>query len=62
MMNLTIDKTSFRENWSWRISGFYPNNTLIREVNENMDKFEMGIAASKIYDFIWDSTATGISN
>lgn len=29
-------------------------NTLIKEVTENMDKFELGIALSKIYDFIWD--------
>ncbi len=29
-------------------------NTTVREVTDNMDKFELGIAASKIYDFIWD--------
>ena len=29
-------------------------NTLCREVTENLDKFEMGIAAQKIYDFIWE--------
>jgi valyl-tRNA synthetase len=29
------------------------NNT-IREVTENMDHFEMGIAVQKVYDFIWD--------
>lgn len=29
-------------------------NNLIREVTENMDKFELGIALSKIYDFLWD--------
>ncbi len=29
-------------------------NNLIREVTENMDKFELGIALSKIYDFMWD--------
>ncbi len=29
-------------------------NDLIREVTENMDKFELGIALSKIYDFLWD--------
>ena len=26
-----------------------------REVGENLDKYELGIAAQKIYDFIWDS-------
>ena len=29
-------------------------NTLIKDVTENMDKFELGIAVSKVYDFIWD--------
>ncbi len=29
-------------------------NTLIQEVTENMEKFELGIAVQKIYDFIWD--------
>lgn len=29
-------------------------NTLAREVNENLDKFELGMAVSKLYDFIWD--------
>ncbi len=29
-------------------------NTLVRDVTENLDKFELGIALSKIYDFMWD--------
>ncbi len=29
-------------------------NTLIKDVTENMDKFELGIAVQKVYDFIWD--------
>ncbi|MEF2805415.1 MAG: valine--tRNA ligase, partial [Massilistercora timonensis] len=29
-------------------------NNLVKDVTENMDKFELGIALSKIYDFIWD--------
>ncbi|MCI8992454.1 MAG: valine--tRNA ligase [Eubacterium sp.] len=29
-------------------------NRLAKEVTENMDKFELGIAVQKIYDFIWD--------
>ena len=29
-------------------------NNLVKEVTENMDKFELGIALSKIYDFLWD--------
>jgi valyl-tRNA synthetase len=29
-------------------------NTVIREVTENMDKYEMGIAVQKVFDFLWD--------
>ena len=29
-------------------------NTQIKDVTENMDKFELGIAVQKVYDFIWD--------
>ena len=29
-------------------------NTLAKDVTENMDKFELGIAVQKVYDFIWD--------
>ncbi len=29
-------------------------NRLVRDVTENMDKYELGIALSKIYDFMWD--------
>ena len=35
----------------WIVSKF---NTLAKEVNENLDKFELGVAAQKIYEFIWD--------
>ncbi|MBE6948678.1 MAG: valine--tRNA ligase [Ruminococcaceae bacterium] len=56
MMNLTIDKNELPEKLEledkWILSKF---NALAKEVNENLDKFELGIAANKIYDFIWDS-------
>ncbi len=29
-------------------------NRLAKEMTENMDKFELGIAVQKVYDFIWD--------
>ena len=29
-------------------------NRLAREVTENMDRYELGIAVQKVYDFIWD--------
>ncbi len=35
----------------WVISKF---NRLAKEVNENLDAFELGVACSKLYDFIWD--------
>ncbi len=29
-------------------------NTLVGDVTDNLEKFELGIAATKLYDFIWD--------
>ncbi len=29
-------------------------NDLVKEVTDNLEKFELGIAVSKLYDFIWD--------
>ena len=29
-------------------------NTVIKDVTENLDRYEIGMAAQKIYDFIWD--------
>jgi valyl-tRNA synthetase len=29
-------------------------NRVVKEVTDNMEKYELGVAASKIYDFIWD--------
>ena len=29
-------------------------NTLVKDVTENMDKYELGIAVQKVYDFIWE--------
>ncbi|MDE6593707.1 MAG: valine--tRNA ligase [Oscillospiraceae bacterium] len=35
----------------WVVSKF---NTLAKEVNQNLDAFELGVASQKLYDFIWD--------
>lgn len=35
----------------WLLTGL---NQLVKEVTENIDNFETGIAAVKIYDFLWD--------
>ena len=29
-------------------------NTLVREATDNMERYELGIAVQKVYDFIWD--------
>ena len=29
-------------------------NTLVKEVTDNMENYELGIAVQKVYDFIWD--------
>ena len=55
MMNLTIDKCQLPEKLEledkWILSKL---NSLIPDVTDNMDKYELGVAAQKIYDFIWD--------
>ena len=35
----------------WLVNKF---NQLAKEVNENLEKFELGVASQKLYDFIWD--------
>ena len=30
-------------------------NTLISEVTDNLEKYELGVAVQKVYDFIWDT-------
>ncbi len=56
MMNLTVEDASLPKKLElpdkWVLSRL---NSLVREVNDNFDRFELGIAAQKIYDFIWDT-------
>ncbi|MBQ9044947.1 MAG: valine--tRNA ligase [Oscillospiraceae bacterium] len=56
MMNLTIEKNELPETLEledkWILSKL---NSVSKEVCENLDKYELGIAAAKIYDFIWDT-------
>ena len=56
MMNLTVDEVKLPGELElpdkWVLSKL---NTLVKEVRENLDKYELGIAAQKIYDFIWDT-------
>ena len=55
MMNLTIDRCELPEKLEledkWILSKL---NRVIPEVTENLEKFELGVAAQKVYDFIWD--------
>ena len=58
-MNLTIDKDKAVElpaelalEDKWIVSKF---NTLARDVTRNIDQYELGLAASKLNDFIWEN-------
>ncbi len=58
LMNLDITENKLPEiselrlEDKWIISKY---NDVVREVTENLDKFELGIAVAKLYDFIWES-------
>ncbi len=47
----TIDPKTLTDADKWILS---KANTLAREVTDNMDNFELGIAVQKIYDFVWE--------
>ena len=58
MMNLdrdfdtdSINTASLAEEDKWVLSLY---NRLVGEVRDNLEKYELGIAVSKLYDFIWD--------
>ncbi len=54
-MNLTIDKVELPKELTqedkWILSKL---NALIPAMTDNMDAYELGVAAQKVYDFIWD--------
>ena len=58
LMNLTVEETGLPDvtdleiEDKWVLSKL---NTLIKEVTENMDAYELGVASAKVYDFIWDT-------
>ena len=58
LMNLEVEKNELPDLSEletadkWILSKL---NTLIAEVTENLDKYELGVAEQKCYDFIWDS-------
>ncbi|OHW63170.1 valine--tRNA ligase [Andreesenia angusta] len=55
MMNLegdhALDRNALREEDKWIISRL---NGVVAEIDENLSKYELGIAAGKIYDFTWN--------
>ena len=55
-MNMTIDKAELPEKLrledKWILSKL---NNVIKEVTYNLEQFDMGVAAQKVYDFIWNS-------
>ena len=58
LMNLDItenklpDVSELQLEDKWILSRY---NKVVKEVTDNLDKFELGIALSKLYDFIWES-------
>ena len=56
MMNLTITENCLPQQLEledkWVLSRF---NQVAKEVNESLERYDLGIAAGKIYDFIWDT-------
>ena len=55
-MNLTIDNAELPADLAledkWLLHKY---NELVKAVTENIDKYELGIAVQKLYDFIWDN-------
>ena len=45
-----VDKLEIADRWV-----LSKLNTLIAEVTENLEKYELGVAVQKVYDFIWDT-------
>ena len=58
LMNLSVDENRLPDlsalelEDKWVLSKL---NTLVKEVTENLDAFELGVASAKLYDFIWDT-------
>ena len=58
LMNLTVEETGLPDAADLEIEDKWvltKLNTLIKEVTENMDTYELGVASAKVYDFIWDT-------
>lgn len=57
MMNMpddgikTVDTNALTDADKWILS---KANTLVKDVTDNIDKYELGVAADKLYNFIWE--------
>ena len=57
MMNMpekgisSVDESTLTDADKWILSKV---NDLVKDVTENLEKYELGIAASKLYDYIWE--------
>ena len=56
LMNLSVedahpDFTKLRAEDKWILDRY---NAVVKDVTDNLDKFEIGLALQKVYDFIWD--------
>ena len=57
LMNLSIEKNQLPASDKLEIADRWilsKLNRVVREATENMEKYELGVAIQKIYDFIWD--------
>lgn len=48
---IPVDISALALEDKWILSKY---NTLVADVTDNLEKFELGLAVSKLYDFIWD--------
>lgn len=49
--DIELDKSKLQEEDKWILSRL---NKLVSEIDENLEKYELGIAANKVYEFTWN--------
>ncbi len=57
LMNLTVNERKLPNAAEMTLEDkwiLHKYNSLVKEVTDNLDRFELGIAVGKLYDFIWD--------
>ena len=56
LSNVSLDDLTPADKWILSKA-----NSLVKEVTDNMENYDFGVAVSKLNDFIWRSSATGTS-